>query len=113
MPLAETVFDRKVAMANVDGDAGLLKEIAALFLGEYPKTLREMTDAVARSDAAQVERTAHGLKGSVSNFGAQAAMEATREIESLARKRELAEIAPAMERLTGALAALRAELEKL
>jgi len=32
--LAGTVFDREWALQNVDGDAGLLKEIADLFLGD-------------------------------------------------------------------------------
>ena len=111
--LRGTVFDRDLALSHVDGDSGLLKEIAGLFLGEYPNSLRELRGAIARGDAELAERTAHTLKGSVSNFGARAAQEAAREIEDLGREHKLTETAPAMQHLELALAALRSELERL
>src|SRR6266446_3040898 len=111
--LAGTVFDRESALQNVDGDAGLLKEIANLFLGEYPKDLRTLRDAADRGDAELVERTAHGLKGSVSNFGARLAVETAKEVETLGRERRLSGIAPVLDHLEQALAALRHELEGL
>src|SRR5262249_1948141 len=61
-------LDRALALSRVGGDAELLKEIAMLFLEEYPRVLDELRNAIARGDARSVERTAHGLKGSVSNF---------------------------------------------
>jgi HPt (histidine-containing phosphotransfer) domain-containing protein len=111
--VVETIFDREVALSNVDGDAALLKEIATLFLGEYPRELQALRDAVACGDAELAARTAHGLKGSVSNFGARAARKAASEIEDLGRAHMLAEAAPALDQLETALAALRRELESL
>jgi HPt (histidine-containing phosphotransfer) domain-containing protein len=108
-----TALDRELALSRVGGDAELLKEIAHLFIGEYPQVLAQLQDAIARGDAKAVERTAHGLKGSVANFGAPAAVEAARTIESLGRAQQLADVPSVFRTLELALAALRPELESL
>jgi len=82
-------------------------------LGDYPKALQELHEAVAQGDAKHAERAAHGLKGSVANFGARAAVEAARTIEHMARAEKLADVTPVLEQLKEALEALRPELEKL
>jgi two-component system, sensor histidine kinase and response regulator len=106
-------LDRDLALSRVGGDLDLLKEIATLFVQDYPRVLLELHQAIACGDAQAVERTAHGLKGSVSTFGARAAMEAARTLENMGRARELAELHPVLDRLELALAALRPELENL
>ncbi len=106
-------LDRTVALSRVGGDAELLKEIAQLFIAEYPCVLDQLRDAMARGDAKLVERTAHGLKGSVANFGAPAAVEAARMIEAFGRAQQLQEAAQVIRSLELALAALRPELESL
>ena len=100
-------------MSRVGGDAELLREIAVLFLEDYPRVLDELRNAIARQDFRTVERTAHGLKGSVSNFGAAAAVEAARAIEVLGRTHQLGEVSQVIRSLELALAALRPELESL
>ena len=72
----DIMFDKAVALSRVGGDAELLKEIAVLFLDDYPNSLSELRLAVACGDAKRVERSAHGIKGSVSNFGARPAVDA-------------------------------------
>ena len=106
-----STLDRDMALSRVGGDAELLKEIAVLFLDDYPKALAEIRDALARGDARGVERSAHGLKGSVANFGAHSAVDAARIIEELGRNQQLAEVAHVLQTLDLALAALRPELE--
>ena len=81
-PATGSALDREVALSRVGGDAELLKEIAVLFLENYQAWLGELRDAAVRGDAKVVENTAHGLKGSVSNFGAQAAVEAALQLEN-------------------------------
>ncbi len=111
--LVGTGMDREVALSRVGGDAELLKEIAGLFLEDYPKVMAELREAVARLDAKAVERTAHGLKGSVANFGAQAVVESAFSLESMGRSQQLAQAAETLQTLERALAALRPELESL
>jgi two-component system sensor histidine kinase/response regulator len=115
-PLTQTEgesLDRELALSRVGGDIDLLKEIAQLFVQDYPRVLEELHQAVNGGDAQAVERTAHGLKGSVSTFGARAAMEAARTLENLGRARKIEELNQVLHTLELALAALRPELESL
>ncbi len=107
------IFDRTLALSRVGGDAELLKEIALLFLEDYPQSLRELREAIETGDAKRVERAAHGLKGSVSNFGARTAVEAAYRIETMGRAEQLTGVEPALRMLERALAALRPNLEAL
>ncbi len=106
-------MDHEEALSRAGGDPALLKEIAHLFLDDYPKLMALLSDAVARGDALGVERTAHNLKGSVSNFGANAPVDAALAIENMGRARELDGASRELQSLERALAALRPELESL
>jgi len=110
---SSVIFDQAVALSRVGGDAELLKEIAVLFLDDYPKSLEELREAVRSGDAKGVERTAHGLKGSVSNFGARPAVDAALQLETMGRAQKLVEVEQVLHSLELALAALRPELESL
>ena len=110
---SEAVFDKEVALSRVGGDAELLKEIAVLFLDDYPKSLIELRLAVDARDPKRVERSAHGLKGSVSNFGARPAVDAAFQLEIMGRAQKLVEVEQVLRTLELALAALRPELESL
>jgi two-component system sensor histidine kinase/response regulator len=73
-------------LARVEGDTQLLGEMAGLFLKNYPRLLEEIRRAVEQRDARALERAAHTLKGSVSNFTARRAFQAARRLERLARQ---------------------------
>jgi HPt (histidine-containing phosphotransfer) domain-containing protein len=107
------IFDKNVALSRVGGDAELLKEIAILFLDDYPKSLAELRAAVETGDARRLERSAHGLKGSVSNFGARSAVDAALQLEIMGRAQTLVQVEQVLHTLELALAALRPELESL
>ena len=106
-------LDRKEALARVGGDTQLLAEISALFLQDLPRGLGELRKAVAARDAAAIERHAHALKGSVSNFGAHEARDAAQDLETQARTNSLATIDASLSKLEHALSLLRPELESL
>ena len=107
------MIDRKVALSRVGGDTELLKEIAILFLETYPDVLQEIRTAAEQCDAQLLERSAHGLKGSVANFGAAAAVDAARLLENMGRTQQMQEATAGLRNLEQALAALRPELEAL
>jgi two-component system, sensor histidine kinase and response regulator len=111
--LQEQVLDRATALARVGGDLDLLKEIAALFLDEYPRELDDIHKALATADARLLEHTAHGLKGSVANFGAPTAVEAAFQLEQLGKAGKLDHAPPALIALERALALLHAELSAI
>ena len=102
-----------MALSRVGGDVELLKEIANLFLDDYPNSLHDLRQAVDAGDARRIERAAHGLKGSVSNFGAAPAVEAAMKLETLGRAQQLTEVEQVLHTLELVLAALRPELESL
>jgi PAS domain S-box-containing protein len=106
-------LDEAVALSRVGGDADLLREVAELFLSDYPNTLDKIRGAVAGSDATALEHSAHSLKGSVSTFGAQRAFEAALALEQQGRSGNLAGAPDGLRKLEEALQALRPELEAL
>jgi two-component system sensor histidine kinase/response regulator len=111
--LEEPVLDRAEALARVGGDLELLQEIAALFLDEYPRALDELHQALAAGDAKALEHSAHGLKGSVANFGARVAVDAAFQLEQLGRAHKLDQAPPALAALERTLACLHTELSSI
>jgi two-component system sensor histidine kinase/response regulator len=107
-------FDREIALGRVGGDEELLQEVAGIFLDEYTETLDQIRKAAESHDSNALERAAHSLKGSVGNFGANAAFEAARRLETIARSRgEMTGLTEALLELEAALERLRPELTEL
>ena len=111
----DKVIDPAAILERFDGDKEVLSEVVGLFLDECPKLVSDVRLAVARKDAAALDRTAHTLKGSASNFSPGAAAAATK-LESMGRSGNLADADEAftvleeeISRLVPALAALVAE----
>jgi HPt (histidine-containing phosphotransfer) domain-containing protein len=89
---ATTPYDRSKVLDNLDGDEELLREIAGIFLAGYQHEVERMRAALAASDVLTLNRIAHTLKGSVGNFGAQAAIDAAAVIERKTRDGQMAGI---------------------
>lgn len=106
----QAMLDHELAMSRVGGDAELLRELAGLFLEEYPRLVAELREAHQQGDAKRVESTAHGLKGSVANFGAKPAVDAALQIEQLGRVGNLTAVGETLQTLSLALLALHGEL---
>ena len=87
--VVEQPFDELTALEGVGGDADILTEVAKIFLEESPKRLHDIQDAVKTADSRSLEKAAHTLKGSVAIFGATAASEAARRLETMGRSRDL------------------------
>jgi len=83
------VLDRDALLDRVGGDLEFLQEIAGLFLEDCPRLLEKIRSAVSGGDARTLEHAAHTLKGSVANFGAQAARDAAFRLEALGRAGDL------------------------
>jgi two-component system, sensor histidine kinase and response regulator len=79
------ICDRAAALANLDNDTELLREIARLFVEDCPRLMAEVRDAVAANDGLRLDRAAHALKGSVAYFSAPAAFEAVIAMETISR----------------------------
>ncbi|MCC7498364.1 MAG: Hpt domain-containing protein [Bryobacterales bacterium] len=106
-------LDREAALDRVGGDLELLQEVAALFLEEYPALLSHIREAVVAGDALALEHSAHSLKGSVSNFGAESAHEAAFQLELAGKTGDLSRAAERLARLETSLELLRCALISL
>jgi PAS domain S-box-containing protein len=93
-------------LAEVEDDRELVRELAAVFLGEYPKWLGELRSALAEGDGERLQLTAHTLRGSLSIFAAKAADAAASRLEKLGCAGQLAGAGEA-------LAAVVEEVERL
>lgn len=104
----QIVFDRRRALAVVEGDEALFRELAALFVEDAPVRLRELDAALGARNWRDLSRAAHTLKGVLGNFAAQ-------EGQAVAARLELAAKAdsPKAEDLATLAAELRACVETL
>jgi HPt (histidine-containing phosphotransfer) domain-containing protein len=114
----DSVIDLPALLERFDGDKDILQEVVKLFIDDCPKLMDEVRIAVARKDPAAVDRTAHTLKGSASNFSASAAA-AAMKLERMGRAGSLdgaeqafAALEQEIARLVPALGVLVAEPEK-
>ncbi len=78
-------FDPRPLLRRISDDADLLGELTRLFQEECPRLLKVIRAAVEAGDADAVERAAHLLRGSASNFAANEIVLAARQLEDLAR----------------------------
>jgi two-component system, sensor histidine kinase and response regulator len=74
-------FDRSVLINSLGGDIELYGEIVRLFLSHYPGELEALERALSAGDTEKLQRTAHSLKGAISNFAAPRATTAARTLE--------------------------------
>ena len=96
-------LDCAVALERLGGDEELLREVAGLFLDEYPMLMNEIRTAAASRDADALQRAAHSMKGSVSNFGADGVYQAAFLLEKKGRAGDFDSLGPCIDRLAGAL----------
>jgi CheY-like chemotaxis protein len=106
-------IDRASLLERVEGDQELLTEMIHLFKDDVPNLLAAMRNALEQGDMTVLERSAHSLKGALSNLSARAAAAAALQLEKDANnkdaesaKNSLAQVVRTMEQLLPALAEL-------
>jgi two-component system, sensor histidine kinase and response regulator len=108
-----SVIDHNLALARVDGDEDLLAELARVLLEESPKMLTAVQEAVAKRDAAKIQRTVHSLKGAAAALAAQKVVDAALRLERLGRSGDLQDADQACELLATEIERLRPVLAVL
>lgn len=71
------------------GEPDVLAEVLELFLQDVPRRIATIRGASAVGDAAELYKTAHSLKGSAGNIGAQALFEVCRQLDDKGRAGDL------------------------
>jgi two-component system sensor histidine kinase/response regulator len=111
--LPAAICDKTTALANIDNDNQLLREIAEVFVDDCPRMMMAIRDAVTFGDATQLYRAAHALRGSVASFSAPCAFEAALALETMARSESLADAPKALDRLEAVVQRLVEELAQV
>jgi len=82
-------LDTQAMLRRMEGDSELLKEICAEFLKMSPSFIEKLSAAMQAKNTAELEKTAHTIKGAVGNFEARDAVDASQALEKIARAGDL------------------------
>jgi HPt (histidine-containing phosphotransfer) domain-containing protein len=69
-----------------NNDSAFFKDVADMFITEYPPMVATVKKAIGDEDGALLSRTAHALKGMARNFQVDGAADAARQLELLAEQ---------------------------
>lgn len=78
-------FEWQKALADLDGDEEILRDLAEVLLAEADAMTDAVRHAVERRDAVELRRAAHSLKGAARVFHADAAAATALYLETLGR----------------------------
>jgi len=106
------VFDDKELLERVDNDWDFLTETVQMLTSDAPQLMDEIRRAAAAGDAAALGRSAHTLKGMISNFCAAAVQESALAVEAMGKAGDLASAPAAVHALDTQLKELIAGLNE-
>ncbi|HXT57265.1 MAG TPA: response regulator [Pirellulales bacterium] len=100
------------ALRRLCGNEQLLDDLVRFFLEDSPELLSAARAAIDRRDAKALERTAHGIRGLASNFGAPSTVGAAAALEQLGHDAAFDEAESALEELEAEVRQLTAILQR-
>jgi len=83
---ARAALDEPALLARFNGNRDLLRTLVKTFRDDCPEMMARIRTALGSRDAKALAEAAHGLKGSVGNFGHSAALDTARKLETIARQ---------------------------
>ena len=100
-------LDLRTFLERMGGDAGLARQVLEVFLEDFPVQLELIRAALARTDAAEVDRLAHRLRGSAANLGLSELQKVIARLEESAKSGDFSLAAVLVETAGSGLAGLR------
>ena len=104
------LFDEAELMERVDDDVAFLADTVQMLETDGRALMVELKTAVASGDAPAIGRTAHTLKGMISNFCSPAVQTLALDVEKAGKADDAADAAAASAKLEPELEALIVEL---
>jgi CheY-like chemotaxis protein len=111
-PAPAALWARQEALDRVGGDEALLQELCQIFLRESPKLLERLRAAIAASDAAELERAAHSLKGEAGYLSGSGASRVAQQLQETAGRNDLSRAPELFAMLEQEVAALRIAMQE-
>ncbi len=105
--------DVSTLIDGIDGDFELLRELTEIFRVNSSTLLAAMDESIRRGDHLELERSAHSLKGAVSNFTVSGAYNIALAVETSARDQDIVRSKHAYSLLQSELDSLLSELSKV
>ena len=94
---AEPALDVQEALARLEGDRELLRELAVMLRDESPRLLSDIKRCAEMRDAQGLVASAHSLKGACANLSAKPAANAALALEMLGRASRFDEVRAGVE----------------
>jgi HPt (histidine-containing phosphotransfer) domain-containing protein len=97
---------------RLGGNRQLAHELITIFLAEYPNLLHTIHASVARNDERAITRSAHAMKGTVSNFTDSGPTATALALERAAAESRLSEVPALVEQLEREIEELAAAMRR-
>jgi CheY-like chemotaxis protein/HPt (histidine-containing phosphotransfer) domain-containing protein len=85
---AEGGGDMAALLDAFNGDAAFFKDVADMFISDYPPMIDAVEQAIREEDGERLSRTAHALKGMARNFQVDDAAAAAQQLEQAASDKQ-------------------------
>jgi two-component system, sensor histidine kinase and response regulator len=96
-----------------NNDGAFFKDVADMFITDYPPMVETVKEAIANEDGALLSRTAHALKGMARNFHVDGAADAALQLEILADQGQFETAQDLSRRLADELAGFERKLKQM
>ncbi len=106
-------LDFSKAMEMFDGDMNLFKEIAILFVEDFPQKADLILEGIRKGDGAMVVQGAQNLKDSAGSLGADQIFDVSYRLEVMGVENRLSEAETLLAELTFAVSSFKAALEEI
>ena len=107
------MINREVITRNCYGDPAMVTELTHLFMNELPGYQQKIERAVNNRSASEIAFATHKLRGGLSLFGAQEALEVAAKLEQMANRGEVSEAAQTLPFLNTELVCVAQDLVEL
>ncbi|MDO8677425.1 MAG: Hpt domain-containing protein [Acidobacteriota bacterium] len=98
-PVLDAAMIDNLRQLTPPGEPDVLAEVLELFLQDVPRRIEKLRAAWAAGDAAELHKTAHSLKGSAGNIGAQTLFGVCRQLDDKGRAGDLTDAKPLVDAL--------------
>jgi HPt (histidine-containing phosphotransfer) domain-containing protein len=89
-------FNLETVLHRLGGNKELLLEVASIFLKDYLRMMSKIETAIELGDPTSIYNATHSLKGSISNFGAEQAVEKAQAILNTAKQTKNLKLIPTL-----------------
>lgn len=115
IPLAspDDAADLTALLEAFNNDGAFFKDVADMFISDYPPMVQTLNKAIVDHDGALLGRTAHALKGMAQNFQIDDAVDVALQLEQLAEQGQFETARHRCRQLADALTAFERRLKQM